>query len=124
MEWLCPNCRGVKSKTWTEFQWNLYICSGGYYKESHDNLQNISNVTTSNWMPFATYTHYVPDLCLEILMSTVLSSLEGLGGNKLDCLSTEAPSIVSGHTGNNDMEDEFKSECLVIKGLIDICLLS
>ena len=37
------------------------------------------------------------------------------GWKKLDCLSTEAPSIVSGHTGNNDMEHEFNSECLVIK---------
>ena len=48
-------------------------------------------------------------------MSTVLSSLEGLGGKKLDLLSSEAPSIVTGHTGNNDMEDEFRSECLVIR---------
>ena len=64
MEWLCPNCIGVTSKTCPELQWNLYICSGGYYKESHDNLQNISNAMTDKWMTFETYTHYVPDLCL------------------------------------------------------------
>ena len=57
MKWLCPKCREVTSKTCPEFLWHLYIFSGGYYKESHDNLQNISNATTNKWMPFETYTH-------------------------------------------------------------------
>ena len=43
-------------------------------------------------------------------MSTNLSSLQGLGENILDFLSSEAPSIIAGHNGNNDMEEEFKKE--------------
>ena len=61
-------------------------------------------------MTFETYTHYVTDLCLEILMSTQLSSLQGLGEKKLEFLSSDSPSIVSRHNVNNDMEEEFKSE--------------
>ena len=120
----CRSCQEFTSKTWPEFQCHLYICTGGYYKVTDNNLQNISNSPMEKCIPFETYTHFVPNLCLEKLKSTKLSSLKSCNvgkQGKLDILSVKSPSVVTVHNSNQDMEEEYKSESLILdRGRTDI----